>query len=278
MAEEENLEIVDDTIDTIDVETPVENTETPDIETPVENETIEKPVEVNKQENSDETVPYHRFKSVYAKQKELERELQELKSQPANPTKEPASNQDSNEPIWEEYQAQGKTVEEFNKDYLKHNYTELRKAEKQEEAKISNAKDLEDRQLKASINIQQKATQAKAKFTDFVPVMQKAKEAGIGFSEEINLAIAENKNAGELAYNVFKDHSVAYELMSLPREQALIRIGEISASLKSGNSQPSKMTNMNPPVAPLSGGGKVSKVYHDKMSDAEFDMTFPPEF
>ena len=190
--------------------------------------------------------------------KDAERKAQEYEaktSTPAANTSTPAAPASDGAPDWADYEAAGKS---------------------EREKTSQNA--LADRQTKAEVNLQTKAAAARAAHPDFDATIDAARNLGIGFAPSLELAISEHENAGELGYQLAKNHDVAYKLMTLPPEQALLALGTFIAKMPTGNSQPAnKLTELNPPITPLNGGGAPVTQYADDMSDADFDRMFPPD-
>jgi len=218
------------------------------------------------------TVPMHRFNDVYGKMKSLERQIQANE----RPAPEPSANPEPSEPNWEQYESQGKTVEQFNGDYIGYQIKLGIAASKQQDVEQANINSMQDRHQKAGLNFASKAQAARLTTPDFDAVMSSADTQGISFSPEINLAISESPRAAELAYHTVKNPQVAYRLMSMPPEQALMELGSIMANLPTGNSQPDlNLTKANPPPNPLGPGGNSNTEIDENSSIAEFQARFP---
>jgi len=219
------------------------------------------------------TVPMHRFNDVYGKMKSLERQIQAN----AQPAPEQRVNQETEEPNWEQYEAQGKSVESFNADYIGFQVKKGIEANKAQEAETANVNNLQERQQKAGLNFQSQAQAARLSTPDFDSVLASADAQGINFSPEINLAISESPRAAELAYHVVKDPQVAYRLMSMPPNQAFMELGSIMASLPTaGNSQPDlNLTKTNPPPNPIGPGGNTNTAIDENSSILDFSSAFP---
>jgi len=231
-----------------------------------------KPAGEPKPGNSD-VVPQWRLNQEYGIRKRLERENADLKAQinPPTPAAEPSR------PVWEEYEAQGKTAEQFNSDWIQYEVKEGIKAGKVKDAADTQQADLQTRWDNANINFQQKSLAAKAVHTDFDDVMNTGMAAGINLPPHVRLAISESDNAGELGYHVFKNHETAYKLMSYSPEQALIEIGRISATLPAGNGQSDPNLSKTPdPPNPLGGGSKAVTEFHNGMTKEEYFATRKP--
>jgi len=221
----------------------------------------------------DAVIPEWRFKQEYKAKKELERENAELK---AKVNSKPAESQPlQNEPVWEDYEAQGKTVTDFNKDYLDFHYDSKRAKEKEQETAQTQQSEWNDRTMKATLNYQTKSQSARANHQDYDAKIQEAQSIGIGFAPAINLLIDESENAGELRYHLSTNHEAAYKLMSLPIDKAILKLGSIAGKLPTGKSQPVNMTNTEQPPEPLHGGGKAPTKWREGGTLAEFKAMFP---
>ncbi len=228
-----------------------------------------------------EHVPMHRFKEVYSKMKTLERQIQE-NGNPAKETK-PQTTPESSEPNWDEYQKQGKTVEEYNSDWVEHKTkATISKVERQNAEKFARDKEIE-RQTNAGLNFQKQAITARTKYADFDKVMSSADEVGISFPDDITLMIAESDIAGDLGYHLAKNHDDAYRVMTLAMQNPMLAIkelGRIESKIQNGPSQqPSMVTKAKPPIEPLNGNGKVVSSFssNPNMSLSEFNALFPPQ-
>lgn len=231
-----------------------------------------------KQDNA-QMVPMDRFSAVYKRMKAAERKLEEKEKAVGQPPAagSPSSTARQDAPNWADYEAAGKTAEEFNADWIDHKVkTTLEAKEKADRAKADDDAQL-DRESKAMANVQRSAATASRRHADYQEKLKGAQELGIQFHPALELAIAESDDPGELGYQLAKDTDKAFELMALPVDKALIRLGQYLAKMPSGNSQPAKMTNTEPPPIPLNGGGKAPLQYAPAMSDADFDRLFPPD-
>jgi hypothetical protein len=263
MPEEENSQEVNQSI--VFDENPA-TTSQEDAKEPEESAGVEAPAQPS-------SVPMNRFNAVYREKKELERKLQAME-RPAQETVQ--AQEKPSEPKWEDYESKGKSVEEFNSDWVDHRVNQGLQAANEKSKQEQEQNSAYERQTKAGLNFQAKAQVARSQFEDFDKTLASADAVGISFPPEINLLIAENEKAGELAYHLAKNHDDAYRIMSLPKDQAIYQLGMISSTLQSGNGQPSKMTNSKPPISPLNGGGTVKSEYSDDMTQDEFNTAFPP--
>ena len=264
-----------------------EKQESPDTGATPNNQPASKgaPPEGEKAPEVPKTVPMDRFTTVYRRMKDAERKAQEYEaktSTPAANTSTPAAPASDGAPDWADYEAAGKSEADFTNDWVDHKIRQgvsdgiARSKETEREKTSQNA--LADRQTKAEVNLQTKAAAARAAHPDFDATIDAARNLGIGFAPSLELAISEHENAGELGYQLAKNHDVAYKLMTLPPEQALLALGTFIAKMPTGNSQPAnKLTELNPPITPLNGGGAPVTQYADDMSDADFDRMFPPD-
>jgi hypothetical protein len=257
------------------VETPEISQESKEVDSKPEKSGQEDQPEAKPEGKPDNTavIPEWRFKQEYKARKELERKVQELESKAQA---KPETPKGSKAPNWEEYESQGKSVAEFNEDYLDYHYESKRAKEREREAQQTQESAWQDRTMKASLNYQMKSQSAKANHEDYDIAIQNAQNIGIGFAPIINLNIDEDENAGELRYHLSTNHEDAYALMSLPHDKAIAKLGRISAKLPTGKSQPANLTKTGEPPEPLNGGGKAPSKFHEKMSLSEFDAMFPP--
>lgn len=274
MAEE--ITEVTDTIapeNTQEVSTDVEKSPESEVATPETN--VEK-------SNAGETVPEWLYKKEFKNSKNLARENAKLKEQ-INGSKSDAIEETqttSNTPNWDDYQAQGKTVEEYNNDYVNHLVEKgvnegLAKAESKK-TEAQKASDFEERQAKAYQNVQTKTMATRAAHADFDKVLEAGNNANISFSPEIELLISENENAGELFYNLVKDHGMAYKIMGMPYEQAVMELGRFSAGISAvNNQQDPNLSQIQDSPTPLDVGGSPVTEFSKDMSDADFDRLHP---
>jgi len=274
MANEQETETpeVTDTNTVAPVETP-ETQPASQEEKPTETpeETV-KPVEEPKLE----TVPQHVYNKLYGKMKHMEKELAGHNT----PTQQESNTpQEPSEPNWEQYEAEGRTVEQFNADYIKHQVNLGIEANKQQEAERADTQSLDDRYRAADMNFSQKMHSVTSANPDFQETHRAAVDAGIQFSPEIDLAIREAPKAGELFHHLLKNHQVSYELMRLSEQSgqaALVHLGTIMATLPTGNSQPAlNLTKANPPPNPISDGGNSQIEIDENSSIADFQAAFP---
>lgn len=241
---------------------------------PAEPSGNEPPAEGDKKTQDNAVVPQFRFNEVYGQLKESQRkvaELEQKKSPPVNDT--PAA---PSEPNWAEYEAQGKTVEQFNADWVDFKVDKKLQASANETATKKAENALADRRTKAGLNFQTKAIAARAAHPDFDAKLQAASNVGIKFSPEINLLISESKEAGELIYHMANNHEDAYKLMTLPPNEALMELGRIKSTLQAGNSQPdANLTKVGNPPDTLNGGAPATAKFKDGDSLDAFSTAFP---
>lgn len=191
-----------------------------------------------------------------AEKEELKRQLAIARGEVADPTLIPEE-----EPILENYRAQGRSDEEWQNDKVL--WLDKVISEGVER------KSYEERLLKES-----------KRFTDWNEALEEANKSGIEFlnkntGEAVKRALRKEENAADVVYYLWKHLDEARDMAAMTPEQATLKLGKIIAKIGATSSatpavEKPKVIPPPPPITPVGAAATRGVIPMDQLSGAEY--------
>lgn len=233
------------TIEQVETPAQVETPITPAVEAEAAGAVPE--VKTEPAQRAHDTVPIHRFNEVYRKTKDLEREIQDLKTRQAEPVAQPVK------PLSAE---DFDSVEDFNRAWVRQEADARYNERARQDQQAQHDRELDNRINEAGKNARKNGQEAATKYPDYYDALDRSRDSGIQFSQDVSLAIAESKASGDLMYYLATHTEDAEHLMRLSPDKALTEVGRLESKIKSGVvSKPVQKTTSAP--APVDTVGAV---------------------
>ncbi len=246
-----------------------ENTQTQDApEQITESSTVE--TEVAETTTAPETVPKKDFNKVYWKSKESEREVERLKAQLAEKpvVNDPVQHQapSSNEPTLEQF--------DYDQDAYLNAMVDHRVNTKIDSAfEAREQKRQQQKQQTEADNVVKKFNDNYAQYAAENTEYQELREASGGkvYSDSVNQAILYSDNGPAVDHHLLRNPQLAEELSGMSPVTAAIRVGQISAELRTTTAQP-KTTSAPAPIETVGGGSNSTNDirYDDNVSMEDY--------